>query len=284
MEYNKPMVEFVLWSNCNMKCEFCWQRKLYPFLYKQDMLKSIQLVRSWIQNNLVEGSDVLIVGGELFVADEEAMNELIELFRELAFLANIKKVRLIYFNTNLTHNNIDKIDEIIDIFKQFQVLDRLKFTTSYDTYGRFTKQQQELWLQNLQHFENSGANIVINTILTRQQCELLNKNGFKDWPVKNTKISYLPYIGKPGDEMQPSKELLYNTLLRYYRERPEEFVLYCRTFLLKQQKILFEYKNGKLVDSLEDTSPCGHNVNFCKVLDDKTCYLCLLEQILQSVE
>ena len=71
-------------------------------------------------------------------------------------------IDLLYLNTNLIYEDISGLGFVLDLMKN--KFDRLKFTTSYDLYGRFRKKFDEtLFFTNLKWIKEKfpECNIVV---------------------------------------------------------------------------------------------------------------------------
>ena len=88
------MQEFLLWGNCTNQCDFCWQcqkRDETIFLSKEEMISSIEETISKL-DDINDGDDVLIVGGEVLASYYEEVNnalrKLIDKCIHLTFFLN----------------------------------------------------------------------------------------------------------------------------------------------------------------------------------------------------
>jgi len=87
-------------------------------------------------------SDVLIVGGEVYAPQEPSVNaELSKLFALIANKIKLGEIRYFYVNTNLAYNDMVNIDSLMTAF--IGIESSIKFTTSYDVYGRFASIEEE---------------------------------------------------------------------------------------------------------------------------------------------
>lgn len=284
--YNQPMYEFVLWSNCNNNCQFCWQKYLNkPKDYPQ-MVQAIQSVRNYLPN-LKNGCDILLVGGEIF-CQKEIQQDFMALAYEICQKLINGDIRYFYINTNLLYNDTSFLFEFLDIFKQYNLFNKLKFTTSWDVVGRFgnnrydeiTTKTEKIWETNMratkEHFPD--CNIVVNMILTHYLCEFILLHGFdlpafkEDFKCDVNLIPYIPYV---KDRILTHKKVVFSAL--------EKCGLDIKPMIdsldLKQDKHIFECKDDTLVDITETNSECGHNKNFCKATEDNSCYVCELKKI-----
>ena len=138
-----PTNEFLMWSNCGNNCKFCWQKKRADqrtILNESEKIASIDACMSMLSN--LRDSDVLIVGGEVYAPQEPSVNaELSKLFALIANKIKLGEIRYFYVNTNLAYNDMVNIDSLMTAF--IGIESSIKFTTSYDVYGRFASIEEE---------------------------------------------------------------------------------------------------------------------------------------------
>jgi hypothetical protein len=79
---------------------------------------------------------VLICGGEIF-DNIKNLNILIDFFEKIIDLMNNNIIDLLYINTNLIYENTTILFKFLDLIKNNNLFNRLKFTTSFDLHGRF---------------------------------------------------------------------------------------------------------------------------------------------------
>lgn len=71
----KPIYEFLIWENCNNKCKFCPQRDNAYISSQYQQICALEDVIKFIQSNdFIEGSHVLLVGGEIFCYSNKLLN------------------------------------------------------------------------------------------------------------------------------------------------------------------------------------------------------------------
>lgn len=278
----KSIYEFLLWDNCNNNCKFCFQRK-NPRLFNQNQRKKIlDDTISFIKSDRFEkGSHVLICGGEIFDKPSD-FSDLNVFFAQIDGLMADGTIDLLYLNTNLIYEDVSGLCFVLDMMKD--KFDRLKFTTSYDLYGRFNKKFDEtLFFMNLkwlkEHFPN--CNVVVNTILTKQTCEkILNEtlnprefmNNYQCW------VNFVPYIIY-DESMSASKGEIFGALAKIDTICPNYLEQYIPNITIEQEKKLYYYQNGEYVYCSCELSDCGHAVNFKRYSKDGTCFCCDLKNV-----
>lgn len=278
----KKIFEFLLWDNCNNHCKFCFQRD-NPRLFNQNQRKKIlNDTISFIKSDRFEkGSHVLICGGEIFDKPSD-FPDLNIFFAQIDDLMADGIIDLLYLNTNLIYEDVSGLCFVLDMMKD--KFDRLKFTTSYDLYGRFNKNFDEtLFFMNLrwikEHFPD--CNIVVNTILTKQTCEkIINK----EFSIKNFMNEYdcwvnlIPYIVY-DEEMSATRTQIFSALQTVENENPGYLQQYIPNISIEQEKDLFVYRDGDYHFCSCDLSDCGHSVNFKRYSKEKTCFCCDLKEV-----
>ena len=279
-----PMYEYLLWNNCNNACRFCWQKHQAieeKFLSNEEKCNSVGALLDILPT--LPYSDILIVGGEIFEYENHALyQQMYSLFD--AFYKGIRdnKIRYLYVNTNLLYQALDIPAVLIGLLNSNNLLDRLKFTTSYDPHGRFaSKEDEALFLKNLNILTYSypNLNIVVNTILTKQLCESdFDMKAFCD--KYRVTINFIPYITLHED-MRATKAQVLNVLQKADSLFPGYIQKYINSFDLPQTKFLYEYIDKKgyaLCSSL--LVECGHSVNFKRVFQNNKCYICQIKEYL----
>jgi sulfatase maturation enzyme AslB (radical SAM superfamily) len=284
--YDKPMVEFILWANCNNSCSFCWQHKRANknTLLDQDQKNDAasQAIHYINSPKFKRGSDVLIVGGEMYGQP----SPIDELFIHVKDRVKDGTIRYFYTNTNLIYKDLHDVSKLITIFLSEGIIDRLKFTTSYDVYGRYkNKDDEELFKENLEVLTYSfpELRVTVNMILTKQLCEKILSREFS---VKNfcdkykVQVNLLPHVVLE-EHMRASKVEVFNTLLLVNDEMGNNFLnKYIDNYNLEQEKIIFEYHREKgYVECEAPAAECGHNSNFRRVFDDKSCFVCEISKL-----
>ena len=291
------MKEFIVWHNCTNQCDFCWQCKKQDktaFLNHIEMIAAIRATEEKILNEVNDGDDVLLVGGEILNSYNELSDyELHRLLNLCVSLIKKDRIRYLYINTNLIYKDCKNLTYLLDLFNGIE--DKLKFTTSYDVYGRFNhsldKEESpalKIWFNNMLYIKNNypKINVVVNVIITKQLVEKV-KTG--DWVTDWNKfqsalgikyINFIPYIPVEDDRsMDVTFKDIVKVLAAEEKRKPGYINKYIDDFDLNQDKILYEYHKDK--DYIECTakySDCHHNENFKKVLGNE-CYICKLKEI-----
>lgn len=282
----KPIYELLLWNNCNNNCKFCFMKYNHhdnKFLSdenkKVSMKKALQLLNS---DTYKDGSHVLLVGGELF--DTKFSYDTEQYFKY--FLTTIVhymvsgKIDLLYVNTNLIYQDHSYLYYFLNLINDFGLFDRLKFTTSYDIYGRFKDSKSRILMEKtlgelLVDFPK--IHIVVNMIMTKQFCEAVLSRRFNvkqfmdDFKVS---VNTIPYIILHED-MAASRDQIYSTLQLLDQQMPGYLRAYIDNIAINQDKLLYEYDGKEFVFMTAKNAPCGHNENFhlCTVGKDR-CFIC----------
>ncbi len=283
----KPITEILLWNNCLNNCEFCHQKhhrheeKFLDDKKKIDsMTKAVNLLNS---SEFQKGSHVLLVGGELF--DTKFSEETERIFRafllQMVYWMTKGHIDLLYVNTNLLYKNTDYLTKfLLDQIAKNNLFDRLKFTTSYDLYGRFTPERPASLVEsNLKKLvkKYKDIKIVANMIMTKQFCEAILSGSFSVKAFKEkfgVEVNTIPYIILTED-MAATREQIYSTLAKLESEEPGYIKAYVHNIALPQEKRLYEYNGTEYVYMTAANSPCGHNENFKLYTPAKDrCFVC----------
>ena len=284
----KPIYEFLVWDNCKNNCKFCFQRKS-PRIFDENGQKTVlNSTLEFLDSEKYEkGSHVLIVGGELF-DDIGRFNILHPFFEKISEKMESGDIDLLYLNTNLIYEKecCDKLISILEIFERKNLFERLKFTTSYDIYGRFVRPNSLKWFfLNLRGLRSrfKELKIVVNMILSKQMCEnvLRDKFSFKPFmfmEIQKVDVNFIPYIVL-GEDMEPGRELVFDTIRKLHEQNPRYIEDWLRNIDLKQPRRMFYYKDGEFISCECQCSKCGHSENFKKYSKKGSCFVCDLKEV-----
>lgn len=280
----RTMQEFLLWSNCTNYCEFCWQQKkkdLTTFLNEEEMLRCITETSKML-DTINDGDDVLLVGGEILAPYFSTVNSALhELIDKCVGLVISDEIRYLYINTNLIYLDKTNLTYLLDSFLGIE--DRLKFTTSFDIYGRFHSSiEKGIFLDNLAYIRDNypQINIVVNSIITKQ----LATSSFDFYAFKKEyklrHLNFIPYIPVEDDRiMDVEFKDIVKVLARAEHENKGYIKFYIQDLDLNQNKKLYEYhKDEGYVECTSKYAGCGHNENFRKVLGNE-CFICKLKDM-----
>ena len=280
----RTMQEFILWSNCTNNCAFCWQQKkkdLTVFLNEKEMLECITETSIRL-DSINDGDDVLLVGGEILAPYFSSVNvALHKLIDKCIEMLKSDRIRYLYINTNLIYIDRSNLTYLLDMVKGIE--DRLKFTTSFDVYGRFeTGIEKNIFFDNLAYIRDNypEINVVINSIITKQLVASgFDFEKFKD-EYKVRYINFIPYIPVVDDRcMDVEFKDIVKILVDFERKHKGYIKNYINDFDLNQNKVLYEYhKDTGYRECTSKYASCGHNENFKKVLGDE-CYICKLKEL-----
>ena len=280
----RTMQEFLLWSNCTNYCEFCWQQKkkdLTTFLNEKEMLLCINETNK-MRDTINDGDDVLLVGGEILAPYFSSVNSALQnLIDKCVGLVISDEIRYLYINTNLIYLDKINLTYLLDSFLGIE--DKLKFTTSFDVYGRFHSSiEKGIFLDNLAYIRDNypKINIVVNSIITKQLAtSSFDFYAFKE-EYKLRHINFIPYIPVEDDRiMDVEFKDIVKVLAKAEHENKGYIKFYIQDLDLNQNKKLYEYhKDEGYVECTSKYAGCGHNENFRKVLGNE-CFICKLKDM-----
>lgn len=310
----KTIYEFLLWNNCGNNCTFCHQRSHErkiddKILTPEQQVESLNKCKEFLESDkFIKGSHILLVGGEIFdVKSQITKKALIDLLKFVKDKMCLNEIDLLYINTNLLYEDIKLLEWFLVLYQANGLIERIKFTTSYDMVGRFTTKERELlFYHNLKHITDTypEIHIVVNTVLTNEACKRIcedtfgadylleylkeqGKNVFtiQDWMnYFKVEINTIPYIRLDYDKAPeiPTKNTVFNTLLHIDSISKGYLNRYADNIALTQKKELFEYNkidkafkycSSKLAD-------CGHSVNFqLSFADSNECFPCAIKKL-----
>ena len=287
-----PIYEFLLWDNCTNNCKFCFQRKS-PRLFSIDFQKQIlNNVLSFINSDKFQaGSHILLVGGEIF--DDSNRKFIIEFFDKICKMMTRNTIELCYLNTNLLYEDLNLLFLVLDVFKQNSLLDRLKFTTSYDLVGRFsTNSKEQLFISNLRTItSNYNVKVVTNMILSNELCRKIIDQTFslsRFQQENNTELNLIPYIIL-DEALATDKNNIMQALTTLKKKDYMIFKSFLFNINIKQPRKMFYFKDCKDVIDNKLTAceckllECGHSENFKRyTVDKKSCFVCDINEVFNA--
>lgn len=284
----KKIFELLLWNSCNNNCQFCFQKankNKYPNKFLTDYQKSESIIKAkeFLESEKFEkGSHVLLVGGELFDNKFTIITETV-FFNFLYYVIDkmvSKEIDLLYVNTNLIYQNTDYLVHFLNLIKENNLFERLKFTTSYDVYGRFkTEEDRKLVEKNLIKLKElfPDIKIVVNMIMTKQFCEAIleDKLNVKEFKKEfGVEVNTIPYIILK-ENMAATRDMIYKTLVKLDEQMPGYLRAYIDNVAIDQEKLLFEYDGNEYKFMTAQNTSCGHNENFHLYTTNKDrCFIC----------
>lgn len=287
-----PIYEFLLWDNCTNNCKFCFQRKS-PRLFSIDFQKQIlNNVLSFINSDKFQvGSHILLVGGEIF--DDSNRKFIIEFFDKICKMMTRNTIELCYLNTNLLYEDLNLLFLVLDVFKQNSLLDRLKFTTSYDLVGRFsTNSKEQLFISNLHTItSNYNVKVVTNMILSNELCRKIIDQTFslsRFQQENNTELNLIPYIIL-DESLATDKNNIMQALTTLKKKDYMIFKSFLFNINIKQPRKMFYFKDCKDIIDNKLTAceckllECGHSENFKRyTVDKKSCFVCDINEVFNA--
>lgn len=287
MEYKK-IYEFLVWDNCNNNCSFCFQREAPRLFNHQKRAFILDEVINFIQSDrFIKGSHILVCGGEIFDKPQDNP-QLNNFFSKIITLMLDNVIDLLYLNTNLIYKDLTGLNFLLQIIKDNNLFDRLKFTTSYDLEGRFRKEEdRDLMLSNLKWINNTypDCKIVVNTILTKQVCEALINESYKLSTFMSEYkcwVNLIPYIVL-DNKLTAKRSDIFKALKIVDNDCPGYLSKYVPNMSITQEKLLYMYKDNEFKFCSCDIDKCGHSINFKRYSDKGTCFCCDLIELFKGI-
>lgn len=283
-----PMYEFLLWNNCNNNCKFCWQKKEKQSTLNEQ-LEAIALTMDYIKQ--LQNAHVLVIGGEIFAETNiDIKFNLYGLFLHIIDKMLKNEIDQCYINTNILYNLDSLLIPVLEAFKAVNLITRIHFTTSADEFGRFANHtSKNLFYNNLNKLRELYPDlyIICNIILTDHFCNMILNDEFnlQEYMDKyKVDVNTIPYI-KYGHEIgAPTRKKVFDTLLKLNQQCPDYLLKYTNNFLLGQEIVLHQYKDGVLVNVTSDKSICNHSENFKRCYSDsEECFICDCAKLRKTV-
>jgi len=201
----------ILFENCNLECVFCPQNHNSNLgTSEKEIISKTTKIIEWIKkNNRSNYFKIHIMGGELF-QDKFIESNFLNYYQN--FIDVIKKEitdkNLVFnFVTNLVFK---KNEPVINFLKT----NNLKFSVSYDSNGRFKKNEFEIFKQNIEIFKDYIE--MISLVATKQNIKnLINGDNYYDYLYENFIChwdSFLPSV-EISEKLMPSER----ELLEFYK-------------------------------------------------------------------
>lgn len=276
--------EFILWPNCRNNCTFCFQKEQLrcgklKLLSIEEMEKSIETTMLYLSTYLPKGSNVMLVGGELFDTPQLHAS-LRTLLGMTTYLMAEQVIEELYVNTNLIYRQLSPVYHLLEMCEKCGVMDRLHLTTSYDFDGRFKNGTDTLMLRNLFDIPKSfhSCKLYVNTMLSKTCCEkILSKQFSVKWFSEWYKcyVNLIPYI-ELIPELTATRSEIIRTLQVVEEEMPGYVSDYITRMDINQDKRVLQYNSAtnEFDDCSCETAPCGHSINFQRYSSNGSCYVC----------
>lgn len=142
----------ILFEHCNLKCVMCPQNHdSLENISREEIMSKVDYISDWINNNKSGFFKLHIMGGEVF-EDYFVSRGYLDIYQE--FIDTINE-RIIDKDKQIVHNFVTNLvfthrEEVME----FLVRNRLKISTSYDSSGRFSKADLELYKENIEYFKD----------------------------------------------------------------------------------------------------------------------------------
>lgn len=292
MKETKKLVEFLLWDNCNNHCKFCFLKENNPcpsFLTEEERAKSLSAVKFYVENNWIDGDDILLCGGELFDTPMTKMvnTEFYGLLQTIIKRMTTGSIGCLYINTNLLYDINISLVTFLTTLSAYGLINRLRFTTSYDVYGRYkSEEDRALFFNNVSKIKQMFpvVHIVTNIVMTKQFCDSV-RLGFdvdKFQQKYGLEVNLIPYIILTED-MSPSRVKVMNTITKVNKQVPGYINTMVSRFTNNISRKLLKFYNGELRELTSGVSECGHSENFKRYTTKGSCFICDLVKLQEKL-
>lgn len=202
----------ILFENCNLKCVFCPQaHDSNENTSRESILSKVDYISNWINNNnKTKYFKLHIMGGEVF-QDKYILDGHLDIYNEF-----IKQVRAnvtdkdkdIVFNfvSNLVFENAQPVLEFLE-------QDNVILSTSYDSSGRFSPNEFEIYKRNIEIFKEHLA--MVSCVLTAQSMKSVQQDKYFKHLYDNFVIDW--------DSLWPTQEDKLNRIMMPSERETYEF-------------------------------------------------------------
>ena len=167
--YAEIIVNF--FDHCNMRCVFCPQdHEDRTGVSREEILSKVDPICEFIQLNQSEEFHLHLMGGELFqdeFIEQGYLEHYADFIQDVELrVSDIDSTKKLDFNfiTNLVVEDIQSVAAFCHFHK-------LKIAVSYDSFGRFTKKDLELFTRNIEIIAPYIR--MISLTMTKQSMELI---------------------------------------------------------------------------------------------------------------
>jgi hypothetical protein len=216
IDYGEVIV--CLFEHCNLQCSFCPQdHDSLIGVSRDEIMSKVPRIVDWINaNNRSKYFKLHIMGGELF-QDKWINAGFLDFYQEM--MDSIRKQvpceKDLQFNyvTNLV---FDETDAVLNFLNK----NNLKVSISYDSNGRFTKNQFAIFKRNVELFKDKIE--MVSLVLTKQNIvSIIKGDPYFDYLYANFPCdwdSFLPSVKMSKAMMPKESELLefYKHLVDHY--------------------------------------------------------------------
>lgn len=210
----------ILFEKCNLSCSFCHQD--HGSIVGMDGAAMFQKARTLLEVTSPDTPIVVnITGGELFM--DEVPDEFFTYYEVVGemVLKHFKDVKLV-FGTNLIFNQAARV---MTLLERLRPLGRVHLATSYDPAGRFSPQQQKLFMTNLMAFKDVIE--TVNVVITKQNIQAFldgRENPAFAWMCETFDVYFDHYIPSQMYEyIQPDEELISKLYIHLNKRYPNSY-------------------------------------------------------------
>lgn len=207
-----------LFDHCNLKCVFCPQDHTNTQgASEKEILSKVSGIVEWINNNKRSKYFKLhIMGGEIF-QDIWIQKQFLSIYQkfidEIKSKVDSEKTLVFNFVTNLVFIETKKVSDFLEE-------NNLKISVSYDSHGRFTNTQFDIFKNNIEIFKDKIE--MISLVMTKQNIEAVIKgDSYFDYLYNNFKCdwdSFLPSVSV-SETLMPKE----SDLLKFYKHLVDNY-------------------------------------------------------------
>ena len=303
-------LQFYMWWDCKNNCEFCFAKILKQT--PTDKLHRLQIIQNAIDildSRQDECFDIVgLIGGEFFedqISDPEVNKKFMELINKCIDVVSDNRANMVYIMTHLIYQDTKYLDQVLDIFKARNMLDKVMICTSFDPWGRFhTEERKTLWYNNIEKLLSQNVIVHVEIVVSEYFLEALFNNEvdlqyFKD---RGIILDFLNPQGLYESDgiIADNKELTMEHLTRKWLPTRESFIKFLfflkkfnpiqleRLFSLEirsQELHIMSNNYIRLRDTetynenvgFDDLMACGHSSKFAFYSNSDKCMICDIE-------
>lgn len=248
----------ILFEHCNLRCPMCPQNHdSIENISKEQIFSKINPVVDWINNNdNARYFKIHIMGGEVF-EDFFVERDYLSIYQE--FIDRISNqisdpTKEVHpnFVTNLVFSHTDKVLEFLE-------KNDLKISISYDSVGRFSQKDFEIFKRNVEIFKDR-ISMVSCTMTTTCIKEIIKGDAYFDYLYSNFVIDWDSYWPSTTDSanklLMPSE----SELFEFYKLLVDKYpnCLNVEHFVTKNHSMKMTCTRGNSMTILQDNKiPLG---------------------------
>lgn len=255
---NYAELVIILFEHCNLKCVMCPQNHdSLENTSREEILSKVDIAVDWINNNNRSTFFKLhIMGGEVF-EDHFVSRGYLDIYQEFIDRVNAgitdKNKQIVHnFITNLVFTHQEEVMKFIE-------KNNLKISTSYDSSGRFSKEDLVLFKDNIEFFKDK-INMVAGVMTAPTMRKIISGDPYFDYLYDNFTMDFDSLWPTGEDKMNRFLMPKESEVFEFYKTLVDNYpkALNVEHFVTDKQDMKMSCTRGNNTTILQDnTVPKG---------------------------